>query len=214
MNDISGALRSPAASPPGYKNAINLPRIHVPEMYHGMATPVSTPSLDHHHPSANHNKWSTPAMPVTPLQTPQSTTISSWPDDDQHLPSLKTIGENIIRPTSASNAQLPPLAPLAPPASQYYHYEQVIHHPRPHQYSYPPPPPPIPYYPQPVYQQYYPQPMQQAISMPTHYKTQILELASSREIKRRTKTGCLTCRKRRIKVCFFYSRFEILLTVF
>lgn len=36
----------------------------------------------------------------------------------------------------------------------------------------------------------------------SQYKTQLLELASSREIKRRTKTGCLTCRKRRIKVRF------------
>jgi hypothetical protein len=29
---------------------------------------------------------------------------------------------------------------------------------------------------------------------------QLMDIASSREIKRRTKTGCLTCRKRRIKV--------------
>jgi hypothetical protein len=54
----------------------------------------------------------------------------------------------------------------------------------------------------PTIAQYYPD-----MSSPDGYEMMDGPLSSGgrskKDVKRRTKTGCLTCRKRRIKVCYF-----------
>lgn len=172
------------------------------------------------------------ALPMTPMHTPQTSTSGSWgslDDEPQQplplLPSLRSMSDNLLRP-----APFPQLAPVPKPPVQSLPLQysacpphMLMHYPHPHPHAYPPPQPPhlhphaAPFYPPyPHPHPHYaplphgleiyppPQPFFQPHSQPppVQYKSQLLELASSREIKRRTKTGCLTCRKRRIKVRF------------
>jgi hypothetical protein len=160
---------------PPSKSALNLPKIKGPEPY--SATPIATPNME--------NTSYMPALlpplvklPGTPLPTPQLPFNQSWPEEAnrQQLPSLKHL----------------PLMDFQPPQ----HHQPTLHA------EYYSPPQPYYNYQQPTGVSQPPQPQYYAtyhVKQQSHTHHTIL--SSSREIKRRTKTGCLTCRKRRIKVC-------------
>lgn len=95
-------------------------------------------------------------------------------------------------------------APAGPMGGPYYHSNQTLPHPQ-HQYPNVTSDPMNPNARYPL-----PQPDQRVMSGGRHKKVfapgliidTLLTLQSMQEIKRRTKTGCLTCRKRRIKVSY------------
>lgn len=150
---------------------INLPKIKVPEQYHGK--PITTQNMDK---SSFMSALLPPLvkLPTTPLPTPQLAFNQSWPEDTnrQQLPSLKHF--------SIPDFQSPQHQSQPPQHAEYY--------PLPQSY----------YFHQPPQPQYY---ATYHVKQQSHGSHTIL--SSSREIKRRTKTGCLTCRKRRIKVSIF-----------
>ena len=160
---------------PPSKSPLSLPKFKVPESY--PATPIATPNME----NTSYMPSLLPPLakvPGTPLPTPQLPYNQSWPKDvnRQQLPSLKHL----------------PLMDFHPPQ-----HHQPTQHP-----EYYPPPQPYYSYQQPAVVSQPPQPQYYAtyhVKQQSHTHHTILN--SSREIKRRTKTGCLTCRKRRIKVC-------------
>lgn len=219
-------------------NHLNLPKIKVPD-YNALSTPEATPnsSLFNSFPQKP-PPISKIIMPNTPIQTPLSSSTNSFPP----LPSLKSLGDSLLRPTSASNTTLPPLvlrnttllsSPQQPPKSPSFSLPPINEFSVPSPYSRPPQPLPQnpwpdQFYPTPnspaYYSPYVPQnhcdpllphsaglaifvPEPDSHKSPQRYKNIINVPAGSREIKRRTKTGCMTCRKRRIKVCYGYSYF-------
>lgn len=223
---------------------LNLPKIKVPE-YNALSTPEATPhsSLFNSftHNTSNSSSTKPIFLPNTPIQTPHSSSTHSFPP----LPSLKSLGNSLLRPTSASNTTLPPLVLpntaylSSPPAPQQIPHPKspssTVSLPPINEFSVPSPysRPPQPLPPNAWCDQFYPTPNTPAYSpftplpyVPQHtnvphaaglgifvpdnaspknpqpFKNFIKAPPASREIKRRTKTGCMTCRKRRIKVCY------------
>ncbi|KAF5116718.1 hypothetical protein DV495_000901 [Geotrichum candidum] len=152
---------------PPSKSPLSLPKFKVPESY--PATPIATPNME----NTSYMPSLLPPLakvPGTPLPTPQLPYNQSWPKDvnRQQLPSLKHL----------------PLMDFHPPQ-----HHQPTQHP-----EYYPPPQPYYSYQQPAVVSQPPQPQYYAtyhVKQQSHTHHTILN--SSREIKRRTKTGSTRC---------------------
>lgn len=154
--------------------------------HHARQNP-SYPSPSHSYPSPQMPAYSYPppqGQPgAEPYRSPQGTNMNLPP---LNLPPIRVDGQQQQQQLPHQQQQPgPPMGSPLPP--QQHGMPQYYPHP-----GHPPPGQPMPMGSQHLAMRYQlpPQPEQRILSGGRHKK----------EIKRRTKTGCLTCRKRRIKV--------------